>query len=254
MVSEFDKTPSNYNTEEMFKKYLGKTSYYNTLQQNVLKISSFINPDFVLDLGCGIGTTTDEISDYTGCQILGVDKRIKPLVIARQNTNCNYICADFTDVTDILDKNLSRIDLVTMLYSFHHIEDPMSKKSKFLEQLYNNLSSGSYVCIAEGFIDETTLDLDKLWDRRGVEGYASTFWETLEGIDKSSIENSRRIGHFSQEHELEAGENVKDRKGEYLVGRDWLVKEANKIGFNIVISEPCNALGDCIVLLKIPEE
>lgn len=252
-MSEFDQTPSNYNTEEMFEKYLGNTSYYSTLQENVLKISSFIDPDFVLDLGCGIGTTTKKIRNYIGCQVLGIDKRFEPLEIARQNTDCNYICADLTGVTDVLNQNMSSVDLVTMLYSFHHIQDPLLKKITFLEQLYNHLSPGSYVCIAEGFTNETQLDLNALWTQRGIEGYSSTFWGTLNGLDERSIENSRSIGEFSQEHELEAGENVRNRDGEYLVSRDWLEDKSNKIGFDVVISEPCNALGDCIVLLKVPE-
>ena len=56
-MSDYNKTPSFYNTEESFAKYLGNTSYYLGLQRHVLKIMECIKSKNVLELGSGTGHT-----------------------------------------------------------------------------------------------------------------------------------------------------------------------------------------------------
>lgn len=50
-------------------------------------------------------------------------------------------------------------------------------------------------------------------------------------------------------YEFEVGERVLDRDEEYLVSKPWIVDRAERIGFDVVLAEPVNSLGDGIVLL-----
>jgi hypothetical protein len=86
--------------------------------------------------------------------------------------------------------------------------------------------------------------------KRGLEGYASTFWNSLGSLEKEDINNSKEVGNFTREHEIEAGNNVKDRNNEYLVTENWLVNTSENIGFDVIISEPCNAFNDKVILLQ----
>ncbi|ODR81304.1 hypothetical protein BG842_13420 [Haladaptatus sp. W1] len=50
--------------------------------------------------------------------------------------------------------------------------------------------------------------------------------------------------------ELEAGDNVLTRDDEYLISMKWLVDHAQSVGFDVLLAEPVNAVGDGIVLLR----
>jgi len=57
VMANYDKTPSFYNDEETFMKYLGMSSYYVALQNAVSKIIKYLNPENILELGSGTGAT-----------------------------------------------------------------------------------------------------------------------------------------------------------------------------------------------------
>ena len=111
------------------------------------------------------------------------------------------------------------------------------------------MNENDYLCIGEAFLPEND-SIEKLWKRRSEEGYASTFWESLSGIDSDSIEEAKKIGNFSRDHERIAGENVKNRDDEYLVKLSWLENTLKEIGFKIKLSEPVNAFNDYVILVE----
>lgn len=257
-MSEYAHTPSFYNNEDTFKKYLGQTSYYQKLQNSVVDIVSHIDPDRITELGSGTGETTIRLAhEFPSAEILGIDNRESVTEISRENledldlSNLTFATADMREYVQC-----SLPEMVVMLYSFHHIPDPLEQKVDFLEDCYETLPDGGYICIAETFLTTDSRseladrEIRSTWADRGLEGYASTFWAALDGLSQSDIENAQDVGEFSRQHEREAGENVRMRDEEYLITMDWVVEHAQRVGFEVVLSEPVNSLGDGIVLLQ----
>lgn len=255
-----DGTPSFYDTTETFEKFLGQTSYYQTLQANVVKLVSHVNPDRITELGSGTGETAVRLADeFPETEVLGIDNRETVVEVSRDTADerdLPNLVFETAEMTEYVAATTSLPEMVVCLYSFHHIPDPIERKGEFLEDCYAALPDGGHLCIAETFLTTDAHDASARreirlrWADRGLEGYASTFWAALDGIDPTAIENAREVGEFSREHELEAGERVLDRDEEYLVSKQWLVDRAQTIGFDVVLAEPVNALGDGIVLLR----
>lgn len=145
-------------------------------------------------------------------------------------------------------------------YSFHHIPDPLEEKTQFLDDCFQHLQDGGFICIAETFLtfdgrsERADRSVRSTWADRGLEGYASTFWSALDGLDEEAINHAQEVGEFSRNHEIEAGENVLHRDEEYLVTMEWLTGTARDVGFDVVLAEPRNALGDGVVLLQKPSD
>ncbi len=260
-MSDFDSTPSFYNTDNTFEKYLGQTSYYLGLQDAVTKLIEEADPDGVIEMGSGTGETAFKLSNtFPNLNIVGIDNREKVIRVSRDRLedvnapNLRFEVSDFRDY--VMEAELP--DMLVFLYSFHHIPDPLDCKEEFLEDCFTNLDPGSYVCIAETFLtsegrsERADREVRTTWADRGLEGYASTFWSALDGVDQESIERAQEIGEFSRDHELKAGENVLHRDEEYLVTMDWVTDAASNTGFNVVLAEPRNALGEGVVLLQKP--
>lgn len=254
---EYEKTPSFYNSDEVFEKYLGQTSYYLGLQNNLVELATYIDPDRIVEFGSGTGKTTLRLAkELPETEIQGIDNREGIVDTSEENrerlslSNAAFQTADMIEYVadaDVLP------ELVVMLYSFHHIPDPLQQKVEFLEDSYAALADGGYICVAETFLQSEREDEQAIqgqWDKRSREGYASTFWSALEGLDGDEIEYAREAGDFSQDHEQQAGENVRTRDDEYLIQMDWLTENARDVGFEVVIAEPVNAVGDGIVLLQ----
>lgn len=256
--SGYDGTPSFYSDEDTFKKYLGQTSYYLSLQNSVVEIVSHVAPDRITELGSGTGETTIRLADeFPSADVLGIDNRESVTEIARTNLDeldLSNLTFETADMREHVQGSLP--EMVVMLYSFHHIPDPLQKKIDFLESSYETLPDGGYICIAETFLktdarnELADREVRSTWADRGLEGYASTFWSVLDGLDPDDIEHAQDVGEFSRQHERDAGENVRMRDEEYLITMDWVVEHAQDVGFDVVLSEPVNSLGDGIVLLR----
>jgi len=247
-MDKFDSTPSFYNTEESFEKYLGRTSYYLNLQKAVLKLIMYTEPNSVLDMGCGLGQTTFLINHKTDVSdIKAIDNREKVISKCKEKNEHKNITFENKDMREYVGNIDS--EFIFLLYSFHHIPDPNENKIQFLKQAYENMDDGSYMCIAEAFLPENKT-ITELWSERSIEGYASTFWNSLSGIDEESIKQSQEIGNFCREKELLAGTNVYQRKEEYLIDLPWLSNKCQEIGFEIILIEPVNAFNDSVVLLQ----
>ena len=262
MSSErFDYTPSFYPDEETFKQYLGQTSYYLGLQSACLKIAELANARHVLELGLGTGATAIRLAiQLPDTHVVGVDNRKEMTTIATQRAreqavnNVEFVVGDMRDHVD----GIEAYDFVLMLYSFHHIPDPLGEKVRFLEECRKGLRPGARICIAETFLPESTDEVTMrsqirgLWSLRILEGYATTFWSALGGLSVPEIDRARNAGKFSLEHEATAGEHVANRADEYLVSRRWLCDTATAAGFSVDLSEPINAVGDGVVVLSTP--
>lgn len=256
--SEYDGTPSFYNNEDAFEKYLGQTSYYLSLQNRVVEIVSHVAPDRITELGSGTGETTIRLADeFPSAEILGIDNRESVTELSHdtlKELDLSNLTFETADMREHVQASLP--EMVVMLYSFHHIPDPLQKKIEFLEACYETLPDGGYICIAETFLktdargELADREIRSTWADRGLEGYASTFWSALDGLNQSDIEHAQEVGEFSRQHEREAGENVRMRDEEYLISRDWVVENAQDVGFEVMLSEPVNSLGDGIVLLQ----
>lgn len=257
---QYEKTPSFYKTDEVFKKYLGSTSYYTTLQDILSKILGFSKANSVLDLGFGTGDTVVKLAKkYPDCHFKAVDMRQDMIDILEkkiQEDNLDNIEPILDDMVPYINKIDSDIDLVTMIYSFHHIVDPHENKINFLNILFEKLNPGGMVFIGETFIpEEAANELDakavsKLWESRSLEGYASTFWSSLDSLSDVGIEQSKGIAEFCSDFESKAGKNVEIRNDEYLVKVSWLLEKAQEAGFNIKLSEPVNCIGEYVVILE----
>lgn len=259
MRDEFDATPSFYKDNEAFEKYLANTSYYIGLQNNVIKLIGYAQPKKIVELGCATGATSIEIAKrYDKLDVLGLDMRDDVVKIAQQSAlkeNLDNVVFKTQDMLEFV-KGQVDADFILLLYSFHHIIDPISNKISFLNDLYRNIRPGTFVCIAETFIPDNAESLSdsqkilRLWNIRKDEGFASTFWSSLSGIDQASVKLAEDIGKYCAENEYIAGELVAKRENEYLVQPAWLIDTCKKTGFTVVIDQPINIIEDRIVLLQ----
>ena len=87
MEHDFDKTPSYFNTEEAFEKYLGMTSYYLGLQKCTEKLIRLASPKSVAELGSATGATCIRLAKrFSDVRFVGIDMRADVVAIADNNT------------------------------------------------------------------------------------------------------------------------------------------------------------------------
>ncbi|NLZ65905.1 MAG: class I SAM-dependent methyltransferase [Clostridiales bacterium] len=259
-MNDYKDTPSFFNNEEVLKKYLGDTSYYTALRAAIIKLVNLIKPKKVVELGSATGSTTIMLAKkFKTIKFIGTDIREDVVDIAKKTAksqNLENLSFAVSDMCDFV-KNAIDADFVFMLYSFHHILDPLDLKKQFIVDAFNNMKKGSFLCVAETFIpkeiDNSKLDIDRildLWSTRSKEGYASTYWGSLEGLSADKLRLAKETAEYCSKNESLAGSLVAKRQDEYLVKRSWVSEQGKKAGFSVVINEPVNALGDGVVLLK----
>jgi ubiquinone/menaquinone biosynthesis C-methylase UbiE len=253
-MSDYTKTPSYYNSQDVFLKYLGKTSYYLGLQKAMLTVLEMTASKKILELGFGTGQTSVKVAKANPTsEISAVDLRSDMIDIAqaladkKKIKNIHFSC---DDMIEYVKGNLNQFDMIYLLYSFHHIPDPLSLKTKFLEDCFSNMKTDSYLCIAETFLPEYDFDISDFWILRGDEGYASTWWKSFRDSKMEDFSIADEVAGYCRKMEIEAGRLVVARKDEYLIKRSWLQQEAEQQGFRTVLSKPTNGLGDGILLLR----
>lgn len=256
---DYQDTPSFYNNQEFFNQYLGNTSYYIGLKNVVKKITDLISPKKVLEFGSALGTTSISLaSQYPDIDFEGSDIRENVVEqannMAKSISNVRFFVSDMCK--QVKCKDISKYDLIFLLYSFHHITDPLERKVSFLQDCYANMKDGGYLLIAETFLPEETVGLktDKsitdLFKLRAAEGYASTYWNALNSLSNESLDRTKAIALKSMKEESNAGALVNKRQDEYLVKFSWLIEAAKSCGFSIVLAEPVNALMEKALLLR----
>lgn len=255
-IMDYSNTPSFYNNEDFFNRYLGKTSYYLGLQNVVDKLISATSAQKVLELGSALGTTMLLMAEkYPEISFVGLDMREDIILQARKKSKSNtqFITAD---MCKYVENSLYEYDMIYMLYSFHHIQDPLDQKEKFLRNCFENMKKGAYLLIAETFLPENIVG-DKndnmiidLFKQRSLEGYASSFWESFTSLSDENLAMSKSVAESSANEESTAGKMVFDRDSEYLVKFNWLKQICNELGFNIVLAEPVNCIMENVILLR----
>lgn len=258
MGTDYAGTPSFYSNEEFFNRYLGRTSYYLGLQSVVDKLINLIKPKTVLELGAALGTTTVAMAKrHPQAEFRGSDLRADVVRKANESAMAQDNLSFFVeDMCDTAKQDLSGYDLIFLLYSFHHIEDPLGRKMEFLANCHRNMREGAYLLIAETFLpeelqgDREEQPIVDLWSVRSAEGYASTYWAALQDLSDDGLDFAKRVAQTSHDEESEAGSCVFRRDGEYLVKFSWLVDEAKRAGFEVVIAEPVNCLCEKALLLR----
>lgn len=260
-MSDYKDTPSFFNNEEVLKKYLGNTSYYTALRYAVTKLVKLTKPQKVVELGSATGATTIMLAKkFKKVDFFGSDIRPDVVEIAKHTADkqgMTNVTFGVSDMCRFAEQPINA-DLVFLLYSFHHIVDPLGLKEKFFADMFRNMKQGSYLCIAESFIPENAKDnsdaekILELWETRSIEGGASTYWNSLSGLSKSKLRLAKETAKYCSKNEMIAGELVAKRQDEYLVKRSWVAQQGGKAGFVIVINEPVNAHGDGVVLLRKP--
>ena len=258
MGNDYKNTPSFYNNEEYFNKYLGRTSYYLNLQNVVDKIVALTKPGKVLELGAALGATSIKLArNYPDVLFVGADLRPDVVELAQKSViDQNNISFFAEDMCDTVKRELDEYDLIFLLYSFHHILDPLDRKVEFLEDCYKNMRKGSYLLIMETFLPEELNGIKEeqpildLWKLRAEEGYASTYWAALQELTEEGLNFANKVAATSGKEESEAGNHVYRREDEYLIKFSWLKEKAEKSGFKVVIAEPVNCLFEKAILLK----
>lgn len=254
-MRDYEVTPSFFVNEEYFNKYLGQTSYYLKLQEITEKIIDFSGAETVLEFGTALGTSIARYANkFNNVDFTGVDIR-KDMVKKASETFKNIKNLKFIsfDMCEYVKKTLKGIDLIYLLYSFHHIKDPLEKKEEFLKDCYENMDEGAYLFIVESFIPDECQDeigIKNWFETRALEGYASSYWNSLNSLDKNMLEVSKKIADFSYTEEYKAGMMVLKRDSEYLVKFEWLKQVCQNIGFKIVIAEPVNCICENAILLR----
>lgn len=255
---DYNNTPSFYNNEDYFYKYLGCTSYYLGLQRITKKIIDLTDSSNVLELGCALGITSIYLArEFPNKYFWGTDIREDVIEKACQKSeDMDNISFETYDMCNQVKHSLSKYDMIFLLYSFHHILDPLENKIEFLKDCYNNMKKGSYLMIAETFLPESVKqlkeddDINLLFKFRSLEGYASTFWSALQSISQEGVEFALKVAKTSRSEEAEAGNHVFERNEEYLVKFSWLIDCVKKVGFEVIIAEPINCINENVILIR----
>jgi ubiquinone/menaquinone biosynthesis C-methylase UbiE len=265
---------SFYKTEDEFKKYLAMTSYYSGLQRNLIALVPS-ETRTVVDLATGTGSTAIQIARKCSRGVIhGIDKRNEILKIAEEIAKREHVSniiferADMNNLDDYLSKNNMQPDVITALYAFHHINDPLENKQRVVNEMYEKMKSGGKVIIADLYLDVDYNHPDyaertKLqYKSRGEEAYNSVFWAvvremTNKGKDvEETLRYARDIAEYSRTSELNAMNGAlgrsKAKVPEYIITKQQLKQIFKDTGFGIKVFQPINSIGEAIMMAEKP--
>ncbi|MDR3216269.1 MAG: class I SAM-dependent methyltransferase [Clostridiaceae bacterium] len=260
--------------EKKVARYIAHTTVYACLQNNLVRLIKLIQltntqPMNILELGFGGNSQTaikvaKEFKD--NIKLTVVNGSLETINSGKMLAENERLSIDFINenVNTYITRGIAQFDLVYLLYNFHHIADSdMEKKHEkkyFLDACYENMKVLSFLCIADAFFPETCDDsnlladesLEELYKQRATESQLSTFWGVLEGIGLQKVQDATREANDSYELEMNSFVRIKEKNGEYLVKKSWLVKAAqsDRKGFAVIINKDVNCIGDAILLFK----
>jgi ubiquinone/menaquinone biosynthesis C-methylase UbiE len=224
--TDVDSINSHIKTQDLFRfknSPFGRIVNFKELKNCVIKIVDVLKPKSILEIGFGTGLMSSLISQlYPEIEIIAIDERKEMKAIALENagkdTNVNFITAGY----EYLDKINYLPDLTLMVYSFHHIEDPIENKIIILRKLRSKMPPKGKLCIADIFLPESCSpsteisETRRFWDSRITETYCNTFWNSFDSIESHEIESARTIANNAMKKELLAGDAVLNRDNEYF--------------------------------------
>lgn len=263
---------SFYSTEEEFRQYLMRTSYYTGLQKDLLALVPS-DAKLILDLGTGTGSTAMQIAGKCRQGIVyATDIRPDILHLAEgiakreKIANIRFAQADMNRLGDYLRTSRLQPDIITAVYSFHHVADPLENKQSVVNDMYAGLKKGGKVIIADLYVD---LDpnapgyakaAEKQYLMRSEEAYTSVFWAVLrEMLDagkalEEALARARQVAEFSKASELNALEGAifraKAKVPEHLITKQQIIQLFEKAGFRIILFNQINHIGEAILLAE----
>lgn len=157
-------------------------------------------------------------------------------------------------------------DLITALYSFHHVSDPLENKQRVVSEMYAGLKKGGKVIIADLYLE---LDYnepgyaaatEKQYRTRCEEAYTSVFWAVLremlaagKGLEES-LRRAAQVAEYSKTSELNALKGAINRSKadvpEYLITRGQMRQIFEKAGFKVLLFNPINDIGEAVLLAE----
>jgi hypothetical protein len=261
---------SDASNEKKVARYIAHATVYACLQNNLIRLIKLIDPKYILELGFGGNSHTaiKVAKEFPKAQLTVVNDSTEMIeqgkTFANEATlsNIEFISQD---VMAYINKGLQGFNLVYLLYNFHHIADKVTCKKRekvdFLNACYENMSVSSFLCVADDFLpeicDESRLlvdkSLEKLYEQRATESKMSTFWGVLQGVELKDVHEATGAADDSFQLEKMSFLRIKEKQGEYLVKKSWLVDAANSEGFAVIIDKDVNSIGDAILLFKKPK-
>ncbi len=260
-------TPSFYSSEHEWAEFLALAPNYCLLQAELLKALP-ARAKNVLDLGSATGDTAFKIAGaLKKAKILATDSRAEVLAAAktialRKNAgNVSFQALDFERAGEFLAAKAKKgifFDVVTMLYSFHHLQDPLSNKKRFAKALFSNLPKGARViiadvCVREKFGSKNYAESARTqWLERWNYVFKGVYAALLSRLRSSGIKeiDAKVLAHKAAQKaadlESEAGKLVEQRTHEYPVTNEELKEIFEGAGFKVKLKQ-VNEFGETIL-------
>jgi len=261
---------SFYSTEEEFRQYLMRASYYTILQKSLVSLVPS-DSKVILDLGTGTGSTAMRVARKCRQGIVhATDIRQEILQLAEDIAkredipNIHFAQADMDRLGEYLQASKLQPDLMTALYSFHHVADPLENKQRVVNEMYAGLKKGGKVIIAGLYVELDPKDpgyaaaIEQQYLMRCEEAYISVFWAVLrEMLDagkslEDTLNRASQVAEYSKTSELNAMRGAISRAKaevpEYLVTRQQMRQIFENAGFRILLFKPINDIGEAVLL------
>jgi hypothetical protein len=147
-----------------------------------------------------------------------------------------------------------------MFYSFNKIPDPIENKLEFLASCRNRMFSETKILIADIFEPDSKhkatkiTDLKSRHESRALQGFADTFWNSLEGLTEVEIQEAEKKADQVLSYEQNLANSYISRKHDYPVSLDWLMESLVRMDFVIDLVEPVNAFGESIIVFSLKDK
>lgn len=258
-MKEIKEFSAFFNDDDEFDVILGKTSYYITMQNQIINLIKSYSPLYVLEFGSGSGRTSARIAtENRNLSLVAVDNREELIKFCQDKKeykaikNLTFVRGDLTKLDSF---NFINVDLVLMSYSFNYINDPLETKQQFLEHIFSKMKHGARLIIGDWFLNNVkTFDAEnikQLYKLRVEEGAQSIFWNVLGGKQtEKDIELAHKYLEKFKRHHRNLLKNILERKQVYPVSLEWLVDTAVKVGFKVELNNYINNINDAVVVLK----
>lgn len=155
------------------KKYVSNFSFVYEYGQGVIDLLDIKNGMSVVDLGCGNGQLTKQLSDM-GMEVIGVDESEEMISLARKSySEIKFVRADATNFT--VDK---KVDAIFSNAVFHWIDNQDDLITNIALQLKEG---GQLVCEFGGYGNTELIHaaLEREFQRRGLQYIRNFYFPTI---------------------------------------------------------------------------
>lgn len=155
------------------KNYASNFSFVYEYGEEVMNLLDSKTGMTVVDLGCGNGQLTKQLSDK-GMDVIGIDQSEEMLTLARKSyPQIEFICADATSVA--VDK---KVDAIFSNAVFHWIDNQDDLIKNIVKQLKEG---GQLVCEFGGYGNTELIQaaLEREFHRRGLQYIRNFYFPTI---------------------------------------------------------------------------